>query len=81
MFDNIRKYLAETFSEDYATWLLDKPVTLTSLSPKELSLQPIWADALILGQSDDFITFEEGLYQNTRQDWLSLLLTVNCSRC
>lgn len=55
MFDNICKYLAETFSEDYATWLLGKPVTLTALSPKELSLEPIRADALILEQSDDLV--------------------------
>lgn len=55
MFDNVCKYLTETFSEDYATWLLGKPVTLTSLSPKELSLEPIRADALILEQSDDLV--------------------------
>ena len=55
MFDNVCKYLTETFSEDYAAWLLGKPVTLTSLSPKELSLEPIRADALILEQSDDLV--------------------------
>ncbi len=55
MFDNVCKYLAETFSKDYATWLLGKPVTLTALSPKELSLEPIRADALILEQSDDLV--------------------------
>ncbi|MEB3161296.1 MAG: Rpn family recombination-promoting nuclease/putative transposase [Synechocystis sp.] len=55
MFDNVCKYLAETFSEDYATWLLGKPVVLTALSPKELSLEPIRADALILEQSDDLV--------------------------
>ena len=55
MFDNVCKYLAETFSADYATWLLGKAVTLTTLSPKELSLEPIRADALILEQSDDLV--------------------------
>ena len=55
MFDNVCKYLAETFPEDYATWLLGKPVSLTSLSPKEISLEPIRADALILEQSDDLV--------------------------
>jgi predicted transposase/invertase (TIGR01784 family) len=55
MFDNVCKYLAETFSEDYAAWLLGKPVTLTTLSPKELSLEPIRADSLILEQSDDLV--------------------------
>jgi predicted transposase/invertase (TIGR01784 family) len=55
MFDNVCKYLAETFSEDYAAWLLGKPVALTALSPKELSLEPIRADSLILEQSDDLV--------------------------
>jgi len=47
--------LAETCSEDYAAWLLGKPVALTALSPKELSLEPIRADSLILEQSDDLV--------------------------
>jgi len=55
MFDNVCKFLAENFSEDYATWLLDRPVTLTKLSPTELSLEPIRADSLILEQSEDLI--------------------------
>ncbi len=55
MFDSICKFLAETFSEDYATWLLGKSVSLTTLSPKELSLEPIRADSLILEQSDDMV--------------------------
>ncbi len=33
-----------------ASWLLGEPITLTELSPKELSLEPIRADALILLQ-------------------------------
>ncbi|MFM7578077.1 MAG: hypothetical protein ACKO5Q_14195 [Microcystaceae cyanobacterium] len=41
MFDNVSKFLAENFSEDYATWLLGRPVTFTKLSPTELSLEPI----------------------------------------
>jgi len=55
MFDNICKFLAENFSEDYASWLLGRPVTLTKLSPTELSLQPIRADSLILEQSGDLV--------------------------
>ena len=55
MFDNLCKFLAENFSEDYATWLLGSPVTLTKLSPTELSLEPIRADSLILEQSDDLV--------------------------
>jgi predicted transposase/invertase (TIGR01784 family) len=55
MFDNLCKFLAENFSEDYATWLLGRPVTLTKLSPTELSLEPIRADSLILEQSEDLV--------------------------
>lgn len=55
MFDNVYKFLAESFSADFATWLLGKPITLTELSPSELSLEPIRADALILLQSDEVV--------------------------
>ena len=55
MFDNACKFLAENFSEDYATWLLGRPITLTKLSPTELSLEPIRADSLILEQSEDLV--------------------------
>ena len=48
MFDNTCKFLAESFSEDFASWLLGQPITMTQLSPSELSLEPIRADALIL---------------------------------
>ncbi|HEY9703025.1 MAG TPA: hypothetical protein V6C58_11290 [Allocoleopsis sp.] len=50
MFDNICKFLAQNFSEDFAQWLLGKSVTLTELKPTELSLEPIRADSLILLQ-------------------------------
>lgn len=55
MFDNTCKFLAENFPDEFATWLLGKPVTLSKLSPKELSLEPIRADSLILMQSDELI--------------------------
>lgn len=55
MFDNICKFLAENFSTDFASWLLGEPITLTELSPSELSLEPIRADALILLQSDQTV--------------------------
>jgi predicted transposase/invertase (TIGR01784 family) len=55
MFDTISKFLTETFPEDYATWLLGRPVPLTQLSPTELSLEPIRADSLILEQSEDLV--------------------------
>jgi predicted transposase/invertase (TIGR01784 family) len=55
MFDNTCKFLAESFSEDFASWLLGTPVAMTRLSPSELSLEPIRADALILLNSDNFV--------------------------
>jgi len=59
MYDNICKFLAETFPDDVATWLLGQSVPLTKLSPKELSLEPIRADSLILQQSDHLILHAE----------------------
>jgi len=55
MFDNVCKFLAENFKDDFAQWLLGYPITLTELKPTELSLQPIRADSLILLQSEDLI--------------------------
>ena len=55
MFDNICKFLAENFSRDFASWILGTPEQLTILSPTELSLEPIRADALILLQSSEVI--------------------------
>jgi predicted transposase/invertase (TIGR01784 family) len=55
MFDNICKYLAEQFSSDFARWLLGESMALTQLSPSELSLEPMRADALILLQSDALV--------------------------
>lgn len=55
MFDPTCKFLAETFSADFATWLLGQAITLTKLSSTELSLEPIRADSLILLGSDNLI--------------------------
>jgi predicted transposase/invertase (TIGR01784 family) len=55
MYDNICKFLAETYSRDFASWLLREPIELTLLSPSELSLEPIRADALILLESQEVI--------------------------
>lgn len=48
MFDAICKYLVETFSADFAQWLLGEAVSFTQISPAELLLEPIRADALLL---------------------------------
>ncbi|MBG1271948.1 Rpn family recombination-promoting nuclease/putative transposase [Nostoc sp. WHI] len=55
MFDSVCKFLVETFASDFATWLLGEPITFTKLSPSELSLEPIRADALILLQSEEVV--------------------------
>ena len=59
MFDTICKFLIETFSTDFATWLLGEPIALTELSSSELSLEPIRADALMLLQSDSLVLHVE----------------------
>ena len=59
MFDTICKFLIETFSIDFASWLLGEPIALTELSPSELSLEPIRADALMLLQSDAMVLHVE----------------------
>ncbi|CAN1211491.1 DUF4351 domain-containing protein [Tumidithrix helvetica PCC 7403] len=55
MFDNICKFLAENFPQDFASWLIGEPIPLTELSPTELSLEPIRADSLILLQSQNLV--------------------------
>jgi predicted transposase/invertase (TIGR01784 family) len=55
MFDPTCKFLAESFPADFATWLLGEPISLTKLSPTELSLEPIRADSLILMNSDELV--------------------------
>ncbi|RUT05011.1 hypothetical protein DSM106972_038320 [Dulcicalothrix desertica PCC 7102] len=59
MYDNICKFLAENFSDDLATWLLGKPITLTKMEPKEFFVEPIRPDAVILLQSDKLILHVE----------------------
>ena len=59
MFDNVCKFLAETFPADFAQWLLGEPIPLGELSPSELSLEPIRADSLILLQSEGIILHVE----------------------
>ena len=55
MFDNVSKFLLEQYSEDFASWLVGEAVVLSELSPSELSLEPIRADALILLQSQTVV--------------------------
>jgi predicted transposase/invertase (TIGR01784 family) len=55
MYDNVCKFLAESFSEDFSAWLIGKPIHLTELKPSELSLEPIRADSVIFLRSEELI--------------------------
>ncbi|MDB9313807.1 hypothetical protein PN462_11905 [Spirulina sp. CS-785/01] len=51
MYDNVCKFLAQQFAQDFASWLIGEPIPLTELKPSELLLEPIRADSLMLQQS------------------------------
>ncbi|MCA6538580.1 MAG: Rpn family recombination-promoting nuclease/putative transposase [Pseudanabaena sp.] len=53
--DNICKFLAESFSKDFASWILGKSISLTKLEPSELSVEPIRADSIIFLESTELI--------------------------
>jgi predicted transposase/invertase (TIGR01784 family) len=55
VFDNLSKFLAKEYSQDFASWLIGEPVKLTELKPTELSLEPIRADSVILLKSSQVI--------------------------
>ena len=51
MIDNICKFLAESFSSDFASWILGEAIALTKIEPSELSVEPIRADSVIFLES------------------------------
>jgi predicted transposase/invertase (TIGR01784 family) len=55
MIDNICKFLAESFSRDFASWILGEAITLTKIEPSELSVEPIRADSVIFLESTELI--------------------------
>ena len=55
MIDNICKFLAESFSKDFASWILGEAITLTKIEPSELSVEPIRADSVIFLESAELI--------------------------
>jgi predicted transposase/invertase (TIGR01784 family) len=55
MFDNICKFLAETYSTDIASWLLGEAIPLTQVQPQELAVEPIRADSLILLEAESLL--------------------------
>ena len=55
MFDNVCRFLAENYSNDFACWVFGEPKGLTVLTPTELSIEPIRADSLIMLQSAEVV--------------------------
>jgi predicted transposase/invertase (TIGR01784 family) len=47
LFDNISKFLVTEYPADFANWLLGQQISLTTLNPTELNLEPIRADAVV----------------------------------
>ena len=59
MIDNISKFLIEEYSADFAAWLLGESMTLTTINPTELNVEPIRADSVMLLQSSEVILHTE----------------------
>ncbi len=59
MIDNISKFLIEQYSTDFAAWLLGESITLTTVNPGELNVEPIRADSVMLLQSRNVILHTE----------------------
>ncbi len=59
MIDNISKFLIEQYSTDFAAWLLGESITLTTINPTELNVEPIRADSVMLLQSSNVILHTE----------------------
>ncbi len=55
MYDNVCKFLVETYSQDFAQWLLGEAIGLTQLSPSDLLVEPMRADALILLTAEELV--------------------------
>lgn len=59
MIDNISKFLIEQYPSDFATLLLGQPITVTTINPSELNVEPIRADSIILLDSPELILHTE----------------------
>jgi predicted transposase/invertase (TIGR01784 family) len=55
LFDNISKFLVTEYSADFARWLLGREISLTTLNPTELNLEPIRADAVVLMSAPELV--------------------------
>jgi predicted transposase/invertase (TIGR01784 family) len=59
LIDNISKFLIEQYSTDFAVWLLGTPISLTTINPTELNVEPIRADSVMLLASREIILHTE----------------------
>ncbi|MBA2747244.1 MAG: Rpn family recombination-promoting nuclease/putative transposase [Tatlockia sp.] len=59
MIDHISKFLIEQYSADFAAWLLGESISLTTINPTELNVEPIRADSVMLLQSSTVILHTE----------------------
>jgi predicted transposase/invertase (TIGR01784 family) len=57
--DNISKFLIEQYSSDFAVWLLGTPISLTTINPTELNVEPIRADSVMLLAAREIILHTE----------------------
>jgi len=81
MFDAVCKFLVETFSEDFARWLLGEAVSLTELSPSELLLEPIRADVLLLQSEQRVLHLEFQTQPDPTMPFRMLDYWVRLHRC
>jgi predicted transposase/invertase (TIGR01784 family) len=73
LYDSVTKFIFESFSSDYATWLLGEQIVLTKLEPSELSLEPIRADSLIFLEGENVILHIESQTQPKEDLFFRLL--------
>jgi predicted transposase/invertase (TIGR01784 family) len=59
VYDNICKYIADQYPREIANWLIGEPLDSVELEPKELSLDPIRTDYLVLRQSKKVVLHAE----------------------
>lgn len=66
MYDNICKFIADEYPREIANWLIGEPLDLLELKPKELSLEPIRTDYLVLRQTEKVVLHAE--FQTSPKD-------------
>jgi predicted transposase/invertase (TIGR01784 family) len=73
VYDNICKFIADEYPREIANWLIGEPLDLVELEPKELSLEPIRTDYLVLRQTEKIVL--HGEFQTGPKDDLPFRMT------